>query len=92
MKKLTVETGLVGFVGETNEIKALYNSIYRAYKKGRFDEICPSYFCRDDGSPAKYSFSNRKAYYMLSIDEEGIVTVHDSDVITGFIMDGARIA
>ena len=91
LKKMALGTNFVGFVGETSEIKALYNSIYRAYMKGRFDEIYPSYFCGDDGLPAKYAFSNRKAYYMLSI-EDGVVTVHDSDVITGFIMDGAKIA
>ena len=83
---------MIGIIGETDDIKRIYSSIYRAYMKGRFDNIYPSYFMLDDGRPAKYAFSKRKVYYMLSIDEEGIVTVHDSDVITGFIMDGAKIA
>ena len=92
MLKMTCNNNFIGFVGETNEIKALYNSVYRAYMKGRFDNIYPSYFCGEDGLPAKYSFSKKKAYYMLSFNEDGIVTVHDSDVITGFIMDGAKMA
>ena len=89
MKKMVSATNeIIGLVGETTEIKAVYGSIYRAYMKGRFEEVYPSYFCEDDGRPAKYSFSNRKEYYMLCIDEQGIVTVHDSDTITGYLVDG----
>ena len=88
MKKMyDMNNNMVGFVGETNEIKRVYTSIYKAYMKGKLD-MYPSYFMDENGNPAKYKFSDRKSHYMLMVDEDGIVTVHDSDTFTGLLLDG----
>ncbi len=70
------------FVGETNEIKAMFKSIRRAYDKGN-TELFP-YF-----RIAK--FSDSKSCYAIEIDEEMNVYVRSSDTMMALILNhGAK--
>lgn len=75
------------YIGNTDEIRRVYNSIYRAYMKGRFEDLYPSYFCEKNG-PGKYHFSSQKSTYGIFIDyDENKVIVKPGDTMLNLILD-----
>ncbi len=65
-------------IGETRDIKALYKSIQRAYRKGLTD-ICPFFW--------DSKFNLLKATYALSINEQGDMIVMSADTMLSILLD-----
>lgn len=68
------------YVGSAADIKAMYKSIVRKWRKNRTD-ICPLY----DGTP---KFDGRKQVYALRISKDSLMTVVNSDTMLSLILAG----
>lgn len=79
-KYFSNQSNNVVLIGDTKEIKAIYNSIYRAWEKGKTD-LTPLF----EGKPL---FSSNKFVYGIEFGEDGFFTIITSDAFAQMLLDG----
>ena len=72
------------YIGNTDEIRAMYKSMSRAAYKGGRTDLYPRF-----ADPPK--FSDWRRCYGLCIDEEGYFTIVNSDLLLSLLLECNKI-